>query len=210
MCKNALMSGKGITAVSLAPPLPPPLPLPPPPPPPPLLLPSSSSPFLLPLHPGHQNLQHRILFCQQKASLLCYAVIDGDSMKITPLFSNYTLCVDVDLVQLNCSIENSRPLPLLSWSGLGQLENTAFTTQHQAPTGYYEMAYSILTLNISQLGVGTHEFRCNAFVHHSYRGEAYTAYTKASITVMPTPEEALHLCSIDGKSHGCRCHLISW
>ena len=57
-----------------------------------------------------------------------------------------------------CSVSGN-PLPLLQWSINGIPDDGA-----QAATGFGEMASSTLSINITELGVGTHTVQCNASV----------------------------------------------
>lgn len=129
--------------------------------------------------------------------------MDRASMKITPSSSTFMLCVDTKrLVHLNCSIEHSNPPPLLTWSRLAPPENEILTDmQYQAPTGYFEMAHSVLTVDIWKLGVGTHVFRCDAYVNH-WQTALYGHHVRANITVLPSPKWAISRCPEEGGSVG--------
>ena len=130
------------------------------------------------------------------------AVIDRESMKVSPSLSTFTLCVNSRLVSLNCSIGPSNPLPLLTWSRLVEGGYERLSDGHlQAPTGYNETAYSILTVDLWKLGAGTHEFVCDAHVQHWHTALA-PWHVKATINVLPPPEWVLSRCPDEGKSIG--------
>ena len=84
------------------------------------------------------------------------SVLDVSSLEISG--ETFTIGQDDELVSLNCSVSAS-PLPLLEWSRAGVSVEGA-----QAPTGFMETAHSILTINITELGVGSHTFECTASV----------------------------------------------
>ena len=63
-----------------------------------------------------------------------------------------------EVVTLNCSATGN-PLPLLGWSRDGVPVDGV-----QAATGFMETAFSTLTVNITELGVGTHNLQCTATV----------------------------------------------
>jgi hypothetical protein len=60
---------------------------------------------------------------------------------------------------LNCSVSGN-PLPLLEWTS----DSLAVNGIAQAVTGFNETAFSILSINLTELGVGTHSFNCVATV----------------------------------------------
>ena len=60
---------------------------------------------------------------------------------------------------LNCSVSGN-PLPLIEWTSNGSPVNGTL----QAVTGFNETAFSTLSINITELGVGTHSFSCIATV----------------------------------------------
>ena len=64
-------------------------------------------------------------------------------------------------VTLNCSLSGN-PLPLIEWSREDESLDGA-----QAATGFMETSFSTLSLNTTELGVGTHIFICNATVETS-------------------------------------------
>lgn len=99
-----------------------------------------------------------------------------------PSDQTFTLGLDSDLVSLNCSIR-ANPLPLLEWSRYNSSNNEALNAV-QAATGFNETAFSILTLNIAELGVGTHSFQCSATVHTPMT-RSETSSTVSTITVNP-------------------------
>ena len=79
-------------------------------------------------------------------------------MEISPSSRTIVLGVDEELVSLNCSVR-AHPLPLLQWSRNGiQVDGV------QAATGLRETAMSILTVNVTGLGLGTYNFQCSATV----------------------------------------------
>ena len=90
------------------------------------------------------------------------------------------LGLDNDLVLLNCSVR-ANPLPLLQWS---RLNNSEALSAVQAATGFNETAFSILSLNITELGVGMHSFQCTATVHTPMT-QSETSSAVTTITVNP-------------------------
>ena len=111
-----------------------------------------------------------------------FAVLDNSTLAISPSISQtFTLGLDSDLVSLNCSVR-ANPLPLLQWSRYNSSNNDSEVLDAvQAATGFNEVAFSILSLNISELGVGTHSFQCTATVNtpttHSETSSIVTAVT---------------------------------
>ena len=94
--------------------------------------------------------------------LRSFLVIYRPTLKITPSTSTHTLGVDDELVSLNCSVL-ANPLPLITWARLlGNVNETVIG--RQAPTWFMKTAYSVLTVNITELGVGYHAFLCNVSV----------------------------------------------
>lgn len=75
--------------------------------------------------------------------------------EITPDMATFTFGQD-NKTTLNCSVSGN-PLPLLEWGS--PVNGTV-----QAVTGFNETAFSILSINITELGVGTHSFECIATV----------------------------------------------
>ena len=73
----------------------------------------------------------------------------------------FTLGQD-EMATLNCSTTGN-PLPLLQWSRYNASDNGTLSGV-QAATGFMETAFSTLTVNITELGVGTHNFQCTATV----------------------------------------------
>ena len=71
---------------------------------------------------------------------------------------SFTIGQDDEIIPIVCSIQ-AHPLPLLEWSRDGVLVEGV-----QAPTGFMETAFSIFSVNITELGVGTHNFQCTATV----------------------------------------------
>lgn len=70
----------------------------------------------------------------------------------------FTFGQDIETA-LNCSVSGN-PLPLIEWTSNGSPVNGTV----QAVTGFNETASSILSINITELGVGTHSFSCMATV----------------------------------------------
>lgn len=91
--------------------------------------------------------------------MVSFAVLDVSTLEILPSLRTVTLGVDEELVSLNCSVR-AHPLPLLQWSRDGVTVDDG----DQAPTGFMETAFSTLTVNVTELGVGTHNFQCTAIV----------------------------------------------
>ena len=75
-------------------------------------------------------------------------------LAISPPFSTLSLGID-DVITLNCTTP-SNPLPRLEWF----IDNQPITDSYQAATGFMETAFSILTLNISELAVGENSIIC--------------------------------------------------
>ena len=110
-------------------------------------------------------------------------VLDNSSLTISSSSDQtFTLGLDNDLVPLNCSIR-ANPLPLLEWSRYNSLNDGALNGV-QAATGFNETAFSILTLNITELGVGTHSFQCTATVHTPMT-QSESSSVVSTITVNP-------------------------
>lgn len=84
---------------------------------------------------------------------------------------------------LNCSASGN-PLPLLKWNRDGISVEGA-----QAPTGFMETAFSVLYINVTELGVGTHNFQCTATVNTPVNNPIVTSSVLTSITVT---NESLH------------------
>ena len=102
--------------------------------------------------------------------------------------SNFSMCDD-KLVSLNCSVL-ANPLPLITWVRLVDDEEEEEVIGHQASTWFMEKAYSILTVNIVDLGVGNHTFSCKVSVETA-AGEAYndaSAAVSATIFVESSME----------------------
>ena len=97
-----------------------------------------------------------LIFLFKYTSFFLMSVLDVSSLEISG--ETFTIGQDDELVSLNCSVSAS-PLPLLEWSRAGVPVEGA-----QAPTGFMETAHSILTINITELGVGSHTFECTASV----------------------------------------------
>ena len=99
---------------------------------------------------------------------------------MTPSPSNFSMCKD-ELVSLNCSVL-ANPLPLITWVRLVDNEEEE-VIGHQASTWFMEKAYSILTVNSVELGVGNHTFLCKVSVE-TLAGEAYNdTYAAVSATI---------------------------
>ena len=77
---------------------------------------------------------------------------------IIPSMATFTFGQDIETT-LNCSVSGN-PLPLIEWTSSSLPVNGTL----QAVTGFNEMAFSTLSINITELGVGTHSFSCMATV----------------------------------------------
>ena len=107
-----------------------------------------------------------------------FAVASTPTVISNPVTTTFMFGQNVKLI-LNCSI-GSTPLPLLEWSRDGvSVEGV------QAPTGFMETAFSILSVNITELGVGTHNFQCIATVNTSANNPTVTNSGLTSITIEP-------------------------
>ena len=117
-------------------------------------------------------------------SLCSFAVLDNSTLTISPsIDQTFTLGLDNDLVLLNCSVR-ANPLPLLQWSRYNSSNDSEALNAVQAATGFKETAFSILSLNITELGVGMHSFQCIATVHTPMT-QSETSFTVTTITVNP-------------------------
>lgn len=116
-----------------------------------------------------------------------FSVLDDSTLTISPSIPDqpFTLGPDNDLISLNCSVR-ANPLPLLQWSRYNSSNNSELLPLNavQAATGFNEMAFSILSINITELGVGMHSFQCTATVHTPMT-QSETSSTVTTITVNP-------------------------
>ena len=87
---------------------------------------------------------------------------------------------DNKLVTLNCSVR-ANPLPVLQWSRYSASDGGTLSGVQNA-TGFMETAYSTLTVNITELGVGTHYFQCTATVD-TPTTQSQSSLVNATITV---------------------------
>ena len=119
--------------------------------------------------------------------LINFAVLDGSTLTISPSILNQplTLSLDSDLISLNCSVR-ANPLPLLQWSRYNSSNDSELLPLNavQAATGFNEMAFSILSINITELGIGMHSFQCTATVHTPMT-QSETSSAVITITVNP-------------------------
>lgn len=115
-----------------------------------------------------------------------FSVLDDSTLTISPSIPDqtFTLGLDNDLISLNCSVR-ANPLPLLQWSRYNSSNNSEpLNAAIQAATGFNEMSFSILSINITELGIGMHIFRCTATVHTPMT-QSETSSTVTTITVNP-------------------------
>ena len=77
---------------------------------------------------------------------------------ITPSMATFTFGRDIETT-LNCYVSGN-PLPLIEWTSSSLPVNGTL----QTVTGFNETAFSTLSINITELGVGTHSFSCMATV----------------------------------------------
>jgi succinate dehydrogenase hydrophobic anchor subunit len=81
----------------------------------------------------------------------------------------------------------ANPLPLLQWSRYNNSSNDSeplINAAVQVATGFNEMAFSFLSLNITELGIGIHSFQCTATVHTPMT-QSETSSTETTITINP-------------------------
>ena len=98
-----------------------------------------------------------------KLTSIQYVVLDNSTLKVLPPSQTFTMGLnDDELVTLNCSVR-ANPLPLLQWRRYSASYNGTLSGV-QAATGFNETAFSTFTVNITELGVGTHNFQCTATV----------------------------------------------
>ena len=110
-------------------------------------------------------------------------------MAISPSsqFLTFTRGLD-DTVSLNCSVRGSPILPL-EWS---KHHDPYYNIDAvQAPTGFNKTAFSILTINVTELGIGTHTFQCTAtlnylasYVRHIVQGRRVATLRTDSASVL--------------------------
>ena len=111
--------------------------------------------------------------CMKLRNIVSSAV---STLDITPNISTFTFGQDEEAA-LNCSV-SANPLPLLEWTKSGSPVNGTV----QAVTGFNETAFSILMINITELGVGTHDFECSAAVD-TPSTQSTSSLVMATITV---------------------------
>ena len=83
-------------------------------------------------------------------------------MKISsPLSPRLTFALDPEnsSVPLHCSVRGN-PIPQLQWS----IGVRALTDSVQLPTGFNQSAISVLTIDMTELGLGNHNFKCSAIL----------------------------------------------
>ena len=116
-----------------------------------------------------------------------FTVLDDSTLTILPSITDQplTLGLDSDLLSLNCSVR-ANPLPLLQWSRYNSSNDSELLPFNavQAATGFDEMAFSILSINITELGVGMHSLQCTATVHTPMT-RSETSSTVITIIVNP-------------------------
>ena len=92
-----------------------------------------------------------------------HTVLDNSTLEVAPHSQTFIMGLDdIELVTLNCSVR-ANPLPVLQWSRYSA-SNSGTLSGVQNATGFNETAFSTLTVNITELGVGTHTIQCTATV----------------------------------------------
>lgn len=113
-----------------------------------------------------------------------FTVLDNSTLTISPSNNQtFTLGLDDDSISLNCSVR-ANPLPLLEWSRYNSANDSEALDAVQAATGFKETAFSLISLNISELGVGMHSFQCTATVHTPMT-HSETSSMVTTVTVIP-------------------------
>ena len=104
-------------------------------------------------------------------------------MKISPSSSTVMLGQGSELVHLNCSVY-ANPLSRLKWTRIGA-NFTEPLEAYQPIVGFNETVFSILSVNVTKLGLGTHMFECRVdvttFLYHYRLPRHHTA--SANVTV---------------------------
>ena len=104
-------------------------------------------------------------------------------MKINPSSSTVMLGQGSELVHLNCSV-HTNPLSRLKWTRIGA-NFTEPLEAYQPIVGFNETVFSILSVNVTKLGLGTHMFECRVDVTTFYYNLRMPIHhtTSANVTV---------------------------
>ena len=132
-------------------------------------------------------------------------------MQITPSSSTVMLGQDSNLVYLNCSVFTN-PLTPLKWTRRIGENLTEPLEAYQPPVSFNTTSFSILSVNIDELGPGTHTFECRVDIIVYYYVARYLRNhtVSANITVLEPPPRSSSLATSIPVTHALGSSVVDF